>query len=579
MEFLNLGLIVVLFFLVHDLQVRVKNLKNGSNSQQPQSSPVPIASVELPATVNIQPIQSAVHPMTPQPAEVNGVTFDVVAWMKQDWLLKLGGLFLLTACGWFVSYAFMEGWVGPLGRIMFGLLFGAVILCFGWFRIQTYRDQGAIFLVLGSTIVLLTTYAARSIYDFFTPTSALALMFLVSAFVAYVSALYRHRNLGVAGVLLAGCAPLLTNSPSVDQFGLFAYLLAVVAGSLIVVLHTGYRELTLASFLVVAFYSVPQFLPGVVTGDDRILIFGFIFATIFFIANIIGMVRRGSISIPHDTLLAVGNAFLLVLCINNFIPSEWKSLVTVAWALVFTAGSFMALRLTRSREPFFIYAAISIGYLATATAFQLSGPALTIAYSIEAALVTILTLKLFNNRAFGERASMLLLVSVGLSLPSLISSSWVGGIFHNDMLVLVTVGLTLAIVGLVLQGQKDTELSSPEEYTSWQLILGSLYGYALIWLILHATLSVNVATMFSLIMYIVCGLTAYFYGSFRQSKTIRAYGVVVLLVTTARLLLIDVWLLDLPGRIITFFSIGVLLLSTAFIRKRTAVQDTSIHTL
>jgi hypothetical protein len=40
-----------------------------------------------------------------------------------------------------------------------------------------------------------------------------------------------------------------------------------------------------------------------------------------------------------------------------------------------------------------------------------------------------------------------------------------------------------------------------------------------------------------------------------------------------RLLLIDVWQMDLVGRIITFFVVGTLLLSTAFIKKGAKAAD------
>jgi uncharacterized membrane protein len=74
--------------------------------------------------------------------------------------------------------------------------------------------------------------------------------------------------------------------------------------------------------------------------------------------------------------------------------------------------------------------------------------------------------------------------------------------------------------------------------------------------------------MVSLVVYIFCGLAAYMAGLFVNAKSLRVYGAAVLLCTVARLLLVDVWAMEMPARIITFFSIGVLLLSTAFIRTR-----------
>jgi hypothetical protein len=569
MESLNFLLIVVLGIVVLSLRSRIAKLESRSDTSSPplveasqQTASQPVAS-----SMQAAPVVPVMMPIRQQMVQ-SEPSFDVVAWVKKDWLLKLGGLFVLSACGWFVSYAMIEGWIGEFGRIALGLLLGSGVMVLGWFRIQTYRDQGALFLALGATIDLLTIYAARSLYDIFTPLTALIVMFAVSAFVSYVSAVYKHKNLAVAGLLLSGVAPLLTHSPVADLFGLYSYLLVVILGALVVVFHTGYRELTSAAFFVFAFYSVPQFITGAAFGgDDRMLMFGFAFGTVFFLANIIGMVRRGAVAISHDTLLAAGNAVLLLLFINSFVAEEWKSMVTIAWTLVFVVGSFMALRLTRAREPFFIYAAVSVGYLVAATAFTLSGPVLTMAYCVEVVMIVFISQKLFTQPVFVEYASLLFVLPMVLSIGSLTSPAWATGIFHNDMLVLVTLGLALAAVGLLLMGRisdKTSQMSS----SHWQLIFGSLYGYALVWLLLHALLGSDDATMVSLVVYIFCGLAAYMAGLFVNAKSLRVYGAAVLLCTVARLLLVDVWAMEMPARIITFFSIGVLLLSTAFIRTR-----------
>lgn len=575
METINFILALLALFLVRDMRGRVRSLESQNRSASRDIEPdIPnpplVVAVPVPAVAQTQILHAdpVVHAVTLAPAEPS---FDIFEWLKRDWLLKIGVFFVLVACGWFVSYAFMEGWVGPLGRIMLGCILGSLILVFGWWRIQTYKDQGAIFLVLGSTIVLMTVFAARSLYGFFTPLSALALMFATSAFVACASAIYRHRNLAVVSVLLAGAAPLLVNSPTADYIGLFAYLFAVVLGALVIVFHTGYRELTLASFLVVATYSAPHVIAGLSSSDDRLLVFGYAFASIFFVANIIGMVRRGSIAVPHDTMLGAGNALLLLLYINAFVPVEWKSLMTVAWTLVFAVGSFMALWLTSRREPFFIYAGISIIYLATATAFELSGPALTIAFAIEAAVVTLLTLRLLKSRVVTERASVLFIGPILLSLPSIVSAAWQTSILHNDMLALVVVGLTLTIVGLKLC-MRDSEVMKQngdgEEYPAWQLVVGSFYGLALVWLCAHALLSDDAAVMFSLVVYVLCGVATYFYGAFSSSSGLKMYGAALLLASVTRLLLVDVWQMELPVRILTFFIIGGIFLGTAFIRKQ-----------
>ena len=74
--------------------------------------------------------------------------------------------------------------------------------------------------------------------------------------------------------------------------------------------------------------------------------------------------------------------------------------------------------------------------------------------------------------------------------------------------------------------------------------------------------------MVSLVVYTLAGLATHFYGKMHQRKGFEYYGGAVLGCVVARLLLVDVWGMELTGRIITFFLIGTLLVSTAFIGRK-----------
>lgn len=170
------------------------------------------------------PVMSA-----PQTYEPSGAD-QFLAWLKEDFLVKLGAFLLIIAFGWFVNYAFANDWIGPMGRVALGLIAGVLFMLLGVWRIAVQVHQGAIFTVLGSTIVLLTVFAAREVYDFFTPTTALMLMFMSVVFVAFVSVRYHRQELAIAGLVLAGIAPFMTNAPEPDVFVLLSYLMVVVAG-------------------------------------------------------------------------------------------------------------------------------------------------------------------------------------------------------------------------------------------------------------------------------------------------------------------------------------------------------------
>ncbi|MFM2414910.1 MAG: hypothetical protein RI911_603, partial [Candidatus Parcubacteria bacterium] len=338
------------------LKKEVDRLKGGrqTTSTTPQTSATPTQNISVTSgsnsyaetqqtqVVSQQP-QSIPHIQRPiqQPVQHKDDAF--TAWIKEDFFVKLGALLLLIGFGWFVSYAFAHNWIGPMGRIAIGLITGVGIMAFGAWRIRTHAHQGGIFLVLGSTTVLLTVFAAREIYNFFTPTSALILMFLAVVFVAYASVVHKNTKLALASLILASIAPFFTNSPTPDVAGLFTYLLLVVLGTLWVVYLTGAYSLVTAALIITSLYSLP-FLGSYLMGgeQDIALLFAFIFTALFFSTNVASIVKRGGQKLSQAHLMtALGTGLYLIVWILAAAPKEWQSLLFVAWMLVFGLGAYV----------------------------------------------------------------------------------------------------------------------------------------------------------------------------------------------------------------------------------------------
>jgi uncharacterized membrane protein len=96
----------------------------------------------------------------------------------------------------------------------------------------------------------------------------------------------------------------------------------------------------------------------------------------------------------------------------------------------------------------------------------------------------------------------------------------------------------------------------------------------LIWLVTHAVIpTYDVATTVSLLIYTVVGIVLYFAGIRNEHHGFRIAGQTLLLLVSGRLLLVDVWEMELASRIVTFFVVGILLIATAFIRKTKKETD------
>lgn len=508
-------------------------------------------------------------PLTSMQEEPNAF----IEWVKVDWLLKLGALLIFIGFGWFVSYAFANNWIGPVGRITLGLVAGAALLVFGWWRMRAYIRQGAVFMVVGSTVVLLTTYAGRLVYDFFTPESALVIMFGSVAFVALASVQYARMPLALASLLLAGVAPQLTHASTSDYIGLFSYLLVVVLGALWITAITGWRILTTAALVLVALYSVPYFLGiGRSIDENILLLFMFAFVCVIYLANTAGILFAKGREILTDTRTAAFNGLFLIVAIMSLAPEVWQSLMLAAWAVIFVLGGFLIFKSIGAPEPLYVYAGVAIAMLGTATSAELSGATLTLAFIFEAVVVSIIAYVFLSSVLIGQRAALLLLIPGFLSFESMQAASWRYGLIHEDFFVLLCMGLALIGLGLLYMAAQSSvspiERDDTKTGTSALFIVGSIFLYILLWLSLHAVLlDDDTAVMLSLVVYTVVGIIAYFKGFNGNQVGLKYYGGILLGVVVARLLLVDVWEMELTGRIITFFLIGALLMGTAFLGK------------
>ncbi len=492
-------------------------------------------------------------------------------WLKEDFLMKLGAFLLLLAFGWLASYAVINEWIGPLGQITIGLLAGAAVMVLGIWRIGTHKHQGGIFTVLGSTIILLTTFAAREIYYLFTPLSALIMMFMTVVFVSFVAVRYNSKNLAGAGLFLGSIAPLFTNSPAPDTVGLFLYLLLVAAGTLWVVWQTGWTKLILASLLITFTYSLFFMLTSSSADTQAVLMFSFIFIALYFGANMVSLLRRhgqGEHHMPVHAAIAIGIAVFLFVWVEAGVSEEWRSLIYSAWAIIFAFGAYVVYIYTANRIAFYIYGATSVALVGVATAAELSGPTLTLAYWFEIAAVLVAAGKLGVSSRSLSYIGLLFAVPALLSVGSLDSRSWRDGIWHNDFVVVIVAIVTLfgfAYLWSMRERSEKNGLSSVIDKVA--LMVGSFFSVSLVWLVTHALLAYDVATTISLIIYTIVGISLFVIGTARASKGARLSGSVMIGLVVLRLLFIDVWEMSLEGRIVTFLIIGVMLISTAFVRK------------
>jgi uncharacterized membrane protein len=129
---------------------------------------------------------------------------------------------------------------------------------------------------------------------------------------------------------------------------------------------------------------------------------------------------------------------------------------------------------------------------------------------------------------------------------------------------------TALLVGLFIRSLNRTDaLFEVKLAYRTHIYTAAVYVLMLVWLVSNSLIdSRDLAITVSLIVFTVCGLASYVYGRTRSILHYQYAGGMVLAFVVGRLLLVDVWRMELLERFITFFMVGILLISTAFYGRK-----------
>jgi len=570
-----IALLVVVVVVSSNIFSRLRRIEenlgiNKSESESAQSSNEVDSSDQMTETV-----PKPLGPSHDTEAQTEGS--DIIAWIREDWLMKVGALLILIAFGWFVSYAFAQGWIGPVGRISLGLTVGAGVMAFGMYYTSKSKNKGVVTTVLGSTIILATLMAGQYIYNFFEPFTTLIVMLIVSMIVAVFSVIEKTKALAFSSLILGLLTPVLV-SADLAAVAVLSYIAAVVAGTLWIVILTKWRNLTIVALLGTFLYSLEYILPW--SSEEQVVFYFAIgFAVVFFGINIYTYLRDSIKSHASDIVVTLGTGFFLLVWILKSLESSMQSIVLLASAVVFGAVAYVLYRSTDSLAAFSGYLAVAITFLATATWFEFSGAVLTIVYSLEIfTLITLFSTFVMEKKETSRLLSLLYTVPVSLSFTQIFSPSWDTGILHVDAVALLILTAIFLLSAMHFYEHVESGDDSEDDqyvFTKMYAIAAAVYASVLLWLSLHAvnSLSLDMATAIALLVFTVVGLYLYFRGKRDDHQFILYLGLIYVWGVIARLMFVEFWLMDTTGKIVTFLIIGGLLFATAFLEPEDVIDE------
>ncbi len=192
-------------------------------------------------------------PMPPQSAPSGTATGEdsrsLESRIGSQWFNRIGIFAVLIGMAWFLKLAIDNHWIGPLGRVLIGLVAGAAIIALSErFHRRGYGAFAYSLKAVGSGILYLSLWAGFSLFHLIPAAVAFAAMILVTAFNGFLSWVQDSELLAVYAIAGGLSTPLLISTGENHEVALFSYLLVLDVAVLILVALRPWSRLLFAAF-------------------------------------------------------------------------------------------------------------------------------------------------------------------------------------------------------------------------------------------------------------------------------------------------------------------------------------------
>ena len=164
--------------------------------------------------------------------------------LTSRWLVWLGGVTLALGGVFLVKYSVEQGWLGPLVRVLLGLLFG-LALTVGGEALRRRPLQQAIAAIgpnyippaltaAGLAIAFVSLYAAFALYGLMNPLTAFVALAVLAA-AAIALSLLQGPFIALLGLVGGYLTPALVATDKPQAWALFGYLLALTTAAMVLV--------------------------------------------------------------------------------------------------------------------------------------------------------------------------------------------------------------------------------------------------------------------------------------------------------------------------------------------------------
>jgi len=591
------------------------------NAPAPIASPFPPSAIAAQSPIAHPPVPPVVHAPSPVPPPQFGTPAPTASYDTQSlesrvgsqWFNRIGILAILIGMAWFLKLAIDNHWIGPLGRVLIGLISGAALILWSErFRAKGYVAFAYSLKAVGSGTLYLSLWAAFSLYHLVPAPVAFLAMIAVTAFNGYLAWIQDAELLALYAIVGGLSSPLLVSTGENHEVTLFSYLLMLDVAVLILVILRPWSRLLFGAFLGTVFFVLGWWATFYTQAQlGRTAFFLTCFFLIFAFAP-----RLVRMRIPTDggpsawdhlasEVLPVANAALGFLAFYSLFDQK-----TIDWlgpwlAVSFAAFYLLLLRLRATARLHESPALLSSLHLSTAVVF------LTIAIPLKAHgrwliigwLVEGAALLWVSSRTRSRLLRVLSMLCLALGLFSLLTVNPTASTtpFLNERFGTYCVAIAVFAFILWLAHKAEPEDRSQDQRfsqtdlhpfdggpASWPVIaamsvllinglillaIGSeihSFWWSLQWKgdyrLLHSYQMYAQFTYSAFFMTFGAALLAL--GFWRRSAFLRWQALILLAISIGKVFLLDISSLSEGYRILSFLGLGALLLAVSFAYQR-----------
>jgi uncharacterized membrane protein len=527
-----------------------------------------------------------------------------------QWFNRIGILAVLIGMAWFLKFAIDNHWIGPLGRVLIGLVAGAAITAWSErFRAKGYAAFAYSLKAIGSGTLYLSLWAAFSLYQLIPASAAFLAMIAVTAFNGFMAWVQDAELLALYAIVGALSTPILVSTGENHEVTLFSYLLLLDVAVLILVILKPWSRLLVGAFIgtvtlfigwASTFYAEEQM--------GRTSLFLALFFLIFALAPRLIRLRTGGEVAGWDLL--AGAVLPIVNSIFGFVGFYLMlDSTSMAWAEPWTAVAFAAFYLLLLRLPesgrlhaspavlSSLHLAAAVVFLTIAIPLKTHGRWLTIGWLVEgAALLWVAS----RTRAELLRALALICLVLGLGALLVVNPTASTALFFNQRFATYCVaiavfafvawlshqsmvgegGLEVAqwpgiaggsvlVINCLILLAVGIEIHQYWWYVRWSGPERVIQGVQSFWLYGPEFERLKMYAQFTYsAWFMVFGAVLLAIGFARRSAFLRWQALVLIAVTIAKVFLLDMSQLSQGFRIVSFLGLGALLLGVSFVYQR-----------